>query len=125
MKRRERERGFLLTETLVLALLVLAAAAAYGVFAIAYRNTAASREMICADYLAREELAYLEASAAPVSCGWLGPAGANRQNGIDYTVSAEVSPGDFGTKRVEVTVTWRRHDGRSGERRIVRLLETP
>lgn len=123
--RRSGERGFLLTEALVLAFLVIAAAGAYGVFAVAYRNAASGGESICADYLAREELAYLEAGTFSGSVGWLGPAGENRQNGIEYNVTAEVSAAAAGTKRAEVAVTWRRKDGRTGERHLVRLLEVP
>ncbi|MDO4204519.1 MAG: hypothetical protein Q4D07_08535 [Selenomonadaceae bacterium] len=123
--RRTGERGFLLTETLVLAFIVMAAAVAYGVFSIAYRSAASGRETICADYLAREELAYLEAGNFSGSVGWLGPAGENRQNEIDYTVTAEVTDASAGTKRAEIAVTWRRRDGRLGERRLVRLLEAP
>lgn len=123
--RRRGEQGFLLTETLVLAFLTMAAAGAYGVFALAARSAASGGEMVCADYLAREELAYLEAGNLSGSHGWLGPAGENRQNEIDYTVTADVTEASAGTKRAEVAVTWQRKDGRLGERRIVRLLEAP
>lgn len=123
MAGRKGERGFLLTETLVLSLLAVLAAGAFGVYAVIYKEAASSREMICADYLAREELAYLEAGNFLGSCGWLGPAGENQQNGINYSVTAEITAAAFGTRRAEVRVSWRRKDGRPGERILIRLLE--
>lgn len=123
MAGRKGERGFLLTETLVLALLTVLAAGAFGVYAVAYREAASGRETICADYLAREELAYLEAGNFSGSCGWLGPAGENQQNGVNYSVTAEVTAAAVGTRRAEIRVSWRRQDGRPRERILVRLLE--
>lgn len=123
MARRKGERGFLLAETLVLALLTVLAAGAFGVYAVAYRGAASGRETICADYLAKEELAYLEAGNFSGSCGWLGPAGENQQNGVNYSVTAEVTAAAVGTRRAEIRVSWRRKDGRPRERILVRLLE--
>lgn len=123
MAGRKGERGFLLTETLVLALLTVLAAGAFGVYAVAYRGAASGRETICADYLAKEELAYLEAGNFSGSCGWLGPAGENQQNGVNYSVTAEVTAAAVGTRRAEIRVSWRRQDGRPRERILVRLLE--
>lgn len=123
MARRKGERGFLLAETLVLALLTVLAAGAFGVYAVAYRGAASGRETICADYLAKEELAYLEAGNFSGSCGWLGPAGENQQNGVNYSVTAEVTAAAVGTRRAEIRVSWRRQDGRPRERILVRLLE--
>lgn len=123
MAGRKGERGFLLTETLVLALLTVLAAGAFGVYAVAYRGAASGRETICADYLAREELAYLEAGNFSGSYGWLGPAGENQQNGVNYSVTAEVTAAADGTRRAEIRVSWRRQDGRPRERILVRLLE--
>lgn len=123
MTGRKGELGFLLAETLILSLLTVLAAGAFGVYAVVCKGAASSRETICADYLAREELAYLEAGDFSGSCGWLGPAGENQQNGVNYSVTAEITVDSFGTRRAEVRVSWRRKDGRLGERILIRLLE--
>lgn len=128
MGRARAQQGWLLLETIVLGLMLLAAVSCLQVYQKSVELRQADGVRTTAVFLAREEYSRLQcradraaAAVRPTTYGWLGSPTDLQANGGSYTVEAVVGDGHDGCLPVRVAVGWQT-SGHSGTVTFERMI---
>ena len=128
MKQSKGQQGWLLLETIVLGLILLAAVSCLAVYRQAVELRQVDGVRTTALFLAREEYSRLQCRADrkenavwPGICGWLGSPGDLQANGGSYSVKAVVGNVIDGCLPVTVAVDWQA-TGHSGTVTFERVI---
>ena len=113
MKKLRGQRGWLLLETIVLALILIAAVSCLQIYQKALEMRQVDGVRMTAVFLAQEEYSRLQCQAdqkkgtvRPITCGWLGNDEDLQANGGTYSVKAVIVDGVDGCLPVTVNVDW-------------------
>ena len=113
MRQGEGQQGWLLLETIVQGLILLAASSCLHVYQTATELRQVDGVRTTALFLAREEYSRLQCRSdrgdgaeQPAACGWLGSPDDLQANGGSYTVTAVIGDGTDGGLPVRVAVDW-------------------
>jgi hypothetical protein len=124
------DKGFFLLETVVLGLILFAAAGVFGTYAISSRLRADSENRLTAAFLAQKQLACVQGNAtvlkaAAGSIPWQDPASVQPilKNGKEFYIKTDLqNTEDEVLKQVEVVVQWQER-GKTCQLKFVKLVK--